>query len=64
MRIALRWLGYGLAGLLVLALLAAAWVWHASSRALADQPSVLNLFLGWLRSISPMPSAGRARSAA
>lgn len=35
MRTALRWAGYGLAGLLVLALLAAAWVWFASSRVIA-----------------------------
>lgn len=34
MRKALRWLGYGLGGLLILALLFAAWVWFASWRVL------------------------------
>lgn len=37
MRTALRWLGYLAAGVLVLALLAAAWVWIASSRVIARE---------------------------
>ena len=40
MRVALRWLGYLIAGVLVLALLAVAWIWFASSRALAEQAPV------------------------
>ena len=36
MRIALRWFGYAVGGLLLLVLLAAAWVWFSSSRAVAD----------------------------
>lgn len=32
---ALRWLGYGIAAVLVVALLAAAWIWFASSRTLS-----------------------------
>ena len=35
MRKLLRWLGYGLAAILVLALIAAGWVWFASSRELS-----------------------------
>lgn len=35
MRIALRWAGYLLGGVLLLALLAAAWIWFASNRTLA-----------------------------
>lgn len=35
MRIALRWLGYGLGAILILVLLAVAWVWFASSRAIS-----------------------------
>ena len=34
MRTFLRWLGYGLVVLLILILLAAAWIWFASSREL------------------------------
>ena len=37
MKLILRWLGYVVAGLLLLALLAAAWVWFASEHALASR---------------------------
>ena len=40
MRIALRWAGYLLGGVLLLALLAAAWVWFASQRAIGQQVEV------------------------
>ena len=40
MRIALRWLGYVVASLLILLLLAAAWVWFSSSRAMAGAAEV------------------------
>ena len=62
MRIALRWVGYVLAGLLVLALLAALWVWFASSRALADQPSVSPERLPRLASLDLADAERRART--
>lgn len=51
MKLALRWLTYLLAGLLLLALLAAAWVWFASSQVLTDQPSARPEILPRLASI-------------
>ncbi|HYI42639.1 MAG TPA: c-type cytochrome [Sphingomicrobium sp.] len=62
MRIALRWLGYAVAALLVVALLVAAWVWFASSRALAEAASVRPESLAELAAVDLADAERRART--
>ena len=62
MRTALRWLGYGVAGLVLLALLAAAWVWFSSSRALAEEVEARPETLPRLASVDLAEAERRART--
>ena len=62
MRIALRWAGYLLGGLLLLALLAAAWVWFASQRAVGQQAEVQPESLVRLAAVDLAGAERRART--